>query len=254
MEGTLTACFRPFWGVVLLIAGLCGLHVSPSHAIAIYESSARARLTITDIAGGTGLLCTSCTDAFGDVFHSGNATGSSTGAATVTGDPANLASGDRMDLFTDTKGSASAIGSVDGFFVSIGDLEFSNTGTTSITVTLRLRWQLNALASVGSTANEDAIADAEILVVTGSSVDPIVDTNIVSDVLGILGPTGGQSAADDFTFTLEIAAGEDDFINITLISGGFADAFAAAPEPGILPLIALGLAGLGFFARRRKHA
>ncbi len=241
------------WRVLFTIAVLCGLQAPPALAAAIYLGRSTAELTITEITGGNtvGTACSVCTA--GDAFFVGNASASSTGFANVNaagGDPTNLAVGDGLSLKAEASGSASAIGSADSFFNAVASVALTNSGPSTITVTFRLVWSLFADASIDAPVIEDALAFADIIVEIGSSPDLLVEEEVISDAL--FGPFGPQSLSDDLTFTLTLAPNGSDFVDIALFAEGFADALAAIPEPGIVPLFALGLAGLGFFVRRRR--
>ena len=233
------------WGVLLLAAALCGFYAPLSVATALYFGEATAELTIQSITGGTALGCSACTDTFFGADASGNASASATGFANINGNPTNLVAGDGLSLRAEASGSASPPGFAESFFEAFGALDFSNTGLSAITVTFRLVWTLNADASLADPTAEDAFAFAEIFV--ESSSETHVDQIVFSDAL--FGPSGLQSLSDDITFSFTIAAGGTDFLDVGLSADGFAEAI---PEPGALPLIALALGGMGFFARRRK--
>lgn len=226
-----------------------------AYAVAAYVGSAEATLTIdairnlTDTGDSTftDLLITGTASIFdSDALFSGNAFSAFAGSASVIGaDADDLGVGDGLSQSSSVSGFASLpLGFAESFFLTDGFIDLFNFSTTdAFEVDFSVSFVLSADATAGIPANEFA---AVIATVEIDSPDFLETIDVIAD-----SDFGADPAIDDgFGFTVTLAPDSSDFVGLIVESGGIA---VAIPEPWTLPMFVLGLAVLGFVARRGGH-
>lgn len=230
-----------------LAAGFAGT----ASATAIYAADATATLRVVGISGGdpasliiTGLDIPPCS--CGDAYFEGNAIAVHSGSADIVGtDPANLAVGEGADLAAHASGSASPDGYGDSYHSPEASIDVHNlSATETFTIDFRLDWSLFADASAGNPLAEYAYALADVY--AESLADILLDELVDSDTE--FGPFGPQALSGTLLFSLTVAPGESDYVDIFADAAGVAD---SVPAPSTQGLLAIGFLALALASRRR---
>ncbi len=223
-------------------AAIIGLAATaPASATATYSAGASAVLTVLDT---TDLFVDASAFVFDvDFFASGNAAAGA--QALVFPDTDGGETGDFVSLFAAADGTADptpAPGSLaSSFALTDGVLVVENQGTGPVEVQFALEFTVSAFADVNDSL-EDAFAEA--------TVDLSGDAQgfWIANADTLIGDPG-EEISNTFNFSIELDQGE--FAELFLLADASGEAFSQVPVAGALPLMALGLLGLGLINRRR---
>ncbi len=163
-------------------------------------------------------------------------------------------SGETFSLSLNVAGSAT-----DGFAAAFGFGDIflfyiNNSLTDFIEVDVLFDYEITADAGITG-PNDDALAFSGVFAdsISGELLVLIVDELVESDAL--FGPFGPQSMSDSIGHTIVIPPESEGDLVAFLDVDGFAEAEAIIPEPAIIMLVGLGLAGLSFSRySRQKNA
>ncbi len=234
-------------GAIAAVVGLGVMAATPAAATASYQAIASASFLSTGISGGD--LSNLLIGGSANVFDEGSA---------ILGDgTANFSSavGFFLDGINGPTQDASADGSANptpggtlasSFALTDGVLSFENLSQEeTFIIDLVLDYSVDAFAAVMTNdGSEDALASA----VVDLSGDASFIASIIADTL-----TGAPGGSDSgfFNVTLELGPGETAEYFLVVDAQGEAFAIAEVPVAGALPLMAVGLLGLGLLGRRR---
>lgn len=181
--------------------------------------------------------------------------GAGTGAVSGSGDDFfDLSSGDEttMGAFADGVVTGSP-GSVDGYYLSSGELFIENTGISTFTGTLTFDLELYASIFTDS-IDEAALAFSALFVGSehfDDAGDLIVDEDIIDEAIEFDSSFEGVGAfsdtiVDSTTSTFTLGVDESILFFFELDAAGFADTSRSVtvPEPSTLIIFALGIIGL----------
>jgi hypothetical protein len=233
------------------------LGLQPAHAIAFYTGSADLTLTIVDITSSDGsalpetLIRTQYSG--GPGFGVENTSGTATATATWSTNHFEdfLGIGDTVELFAGVSGTAASppVSSSDASQYIGADIFFDrgDDPTASYTIEFMVEYLLQTDGSGVDPLGENGGSYVD-LIMYAHDADPAVflhrQTNpevepIISDALS-------------FSITVDPTLEHDIDILLHAYGSALSDLPAQAPEPATLPLMAIGLAGIGF-ARKNKE-
>ena len=238
------------------LAFACG----PAVAAALFFSSAQATLEITDIsAPGPDVMISATVDELPFEQTAGTATASSVPIAMVDGvDPFDLGLGDGLSLSSMSNGSAMGMGDALADTMTEGMIFIDNQSNVAVSVSFTFEFDLNADASVMDPFAEFAFAMAQFDVLSASTdvagmplVDLFERVESDSDLGGGPAPLTGT-----LNFDVTVAAGQSEIITARTgaLALGASMAAVALPAPPAAWLLALGLLGLFYGRRVRRHS
>ncbi len=234
-------------GALTVAVGLGAIAATPAAATATYQAMAMGSFVATSITGGnlSNLLISGSAMVFDEgstVLGDGTADFMSSVSFvdnSVVG-PTQTAQADGSANPTPDGTNASSFALTDGV------LAFENLSQEeTFIIDLVLDYSVDASANVMTNdGSEDAFASATV----DLSGDASFFTSILADTLA--GNPGGSDAG---TFDVELTLGPGEFAEYFLLvdAEGEAFAIAAVPVAVALPLMAVGLLGLGLLGRRR---
>ena len=230
---------------IILVSGFMILSsvASVSWATAIFDSSAYAKLTYSEITGaGSATVSISELSATpgGHITASGNATGSFTETASTNGGGSSLSVGEWIELESTVGGSATN-GDVSGASAVQGILDIANTSSNE-DVTLEFLLEYSLDFSTGADPGDAAEAFLDMLVV---AFDPIASIDVVDILWDTTNGDPDASGSGNQLITIKLGALESGGIIVFLSADGSADAPSSVPAPGIPGLFILGLGTLG---------
>jgi len=217
---------------------------STAGAVAMYDASASLTLEVTDISGSLIAALANQSVTAELVMETGD--GSVTNTATL--DPGGITAPIEIgDIFTNSAvvtGSADSSGSQARSFLETGIFMLLVAGQDGAQIDFNYEFTGNATAST-TDLNEFAEAISSFLIedlITEIAIDGAVyAANTVS------GPPADDGIVSG-SFSVVLSALADKILNVDVTAGGT----ATVPEPTIIALMSLGLAGIGYGRFRRK--
>jgi len=242
---------------VALVIGVLSLGFAPTAgAIATYDALAELSLGLTGVNNADGSPVTegwsvlayesrissfSKTDADGDA--------SATIVPTLITVPVSLGVGDIIFQSAESFGEATDGGSLSNLLTDLG-IMVDNLSNQDLTFTFDYDASTEAAVSGSVVDGDDASADAQLQLFDelGSIAISLLPFAELAD--GIL----SDSLLDVSSFSFTLPSGESNEIGafIDAFGDATAEAIQGVPEPSILPLIGVGLFGMGFARKRIK--
>jgi hypothetical protein len=233
-----------FAAAVLLIGVAVAGPYHEAAAASTYNASAWLTITLDSILDSNGQPVTSQS-----VLVTQEVTGSVAATATAPGDfasasrspdvspPVDLGLGGTLTQTTSVNGvSVLWNGFAESVADSLGSIVLFN-GTTD-QVTFNFSWALQVVANAIADPQGDAFALATVQVFDSQQAMDIGPIGAAAIADGIFGPFS-DALVDSGLFSITLAAGDTDTIGTEVYSYGY-----AIPEPGLLGLLGLGLAGM----------